>query len=88
MLTAARGGGEGVGSRVAKPLFFSAGEERKGKRGGQNIGGVFEVTPRLAERHLRVGRSPTIKLASNLLGLHVGPLGSTWSDRLFVWDCI
>lgn len=59
------GGGGGVGSRVAKRVkisFFPGWGKEKG------IGGVFEVTPRLAERHLRVGRSPATKLASNLLG--------------------
>lgn len=35
----------------------------------------FEVTLRLVVRHLRVGHLPSLKLASNLLSLRVGPSG-------------
>lgn len=48
----------------------------------------FEVTPRLIVRHLRVGRLPGLKLASNLLSLRMSPPGKLGNDRLFVWDCI
>ncbi len=57
---------------VTKHGWFGELEKRTGE---EKYPQCFEVTPRLVVRHLRVGRLPSLKLASNLLGPRVGPSG-------------
>lgn len=45
----------------------------KRKTGRKNILNALRWPPRLVARHLQVGQSPSLKLASNLLSRSVGP---------------
>lgn len=45
----------------------------KRKTGRKNILSALRWPPRLVARHLQVGQSPSLKLASNLLSRSVGP---------------
>lgn len=48
-------------------------ENLKRKTGRKNILNALRWPPRLVARHLQVGQSPSLKLASNLLSRSVGP---------------